>query len=193
MRIEYVDDYVPAYAFGEITQVSQTPNVWDITYDESIWHYLFENDSNIIRVLGANTENVTSMEGLFLGCSQLLEVPLFNTSNAERTDYMFRECQSLRIVPLYDTSKVENMQGMFQYCTSLEEIPLFNTSSVENISWCFDGCENVTGGALALYNQVSQNEDVEGSWCFQNCGISTETGRLELERIPRSWGGLGEG
>ena len=179
--------------------------------------YMFEGCSSLISVALFDTSNVTDMSGMFNNCSNLETVGLFNTSNVTEMMYMFNNCPNLETVPLFDTSNVTEMSGMFWMCTklksvplfntsnvtdmsgmfqdcgSLSEIPLFNTSSVERMDQTFLNCYKVQHGALALYQQVSSQQNPPSNYalCFDNCGVDTETGRDELNEIPSSWGGWG--
>lgn len=155
--------------------------------------YMFEYCSSLENIPLFNTSNVTEMLHMFEGCSSLKIVPLFDTSNVTDMYCMFLECTKLESVPLFNTSNVTDMSMMFQSCESLIEIPLFDTSSVESMLETFDGCYKVQHGALALYQQVSsqQNPPNYHGACFENCGVDTETGRVELYEIPNSWGGWG--
>jgi hypothetical protein len=57
----------------------------------------------------------------------------------------------------------------------------------------FYGCTNVQSGALALYKQLSTKPTPPTYYasCFLNCGSNTESGNIELAKIPTSYGGLG--
>lgn len=168
IRLKFVDDYTPVPWVGTCQQVSSSPNIWDMTFEYDRWdNYLGHNYSNsMIEVLGANTTNVTSMEGMFSIAAT-----------------------ALSSVALFDTSNVTSMRNMFYNCTSLTSIPLFNTSKVKNVDYLFNGCKNVEFGALALYQQMSSQSTPPSAhtWTFKDCGINTQTGSAELEQIPYGW------
>lgn len=169
IRMKFTTGITPEFSKGTATQISSSPNVWDLTYENSDWSYLFSSQSYLIEVIEANTTGVTNMDG------------------------MFQACDSLTSVPLFDTSSVIGMWCMFHTCMSLTSIPLFDTSEVEYMTNMFMNCYNVQSGALALYQQVSTRatppSDHDGT--FSNCGIWTTTGAAELAQIPSSWGGTG--
>lgn len=217
IRVRVVDGKVPHNTKGTAVQVSQNPNVWDITYEDSNWDSLlseYSTDKNrIIEVLGANSRNVTSMnsmfsycnllesvqlfdtsmvantQGMFSYCHFLTSVPLFNTCNVTMMNHMFANCTRLTTVPLFDTSKVNNMYEAFLECQYLTSIPLFNTSNVRWMDRAFKGCARVESGALALYQQASTQTNPPTSHyrTFQYCGEYTETGEAELAQIPDDW------
>ena len=169
IRLRYMDDMTPTFPKGTAVQVTSSPNVWDLTYNDNNWYVLLECNAYLLEVLGANTRGVTNMEGMFSGSTALTSVPLFNTSS------------------------VTNMAGMFDGCRSLTSVPLFNTSSVTSMTRMFYGCELVESGALALYQQASTQTVPPNNHreCFTYCGKDTVTGRAELGQIPMSWGGGG--
>jgi hypothetical protein len=73
----------------------------------------------------------------------------------------------------------------------ITHIPLFDTSSATNVAGMFGGAKNVESGALALYQQMSTQDNPPSSYssCFYQCGSNTVTGAAELAQIPTSWGG----
>ena len=149
--------------------VDSTNNIWDIYKQSNVWSSLAMFNNDLLEVLGANTSNVTNMSSMFLYCNKLTTVSLFDTSN------------------------VTNMSNMFAGCEYLTSIPLFNTSKATNMDGTFQGCSHVNSGALALYNQASSQTTppTNHNNTFQNCGINSNTGRVELAQIPYSWGGTG--
>ena len=219
IRAKFSSGYTPTMGDTQ-TLVDANNNVWDIYKQSNNWSHLFneeeEKEHVLLKVLGANTSNVTQMTGLFRfckllttvplfdtsnvrympsmfrECSSLISVPLFNTSKVRATDGMFRYCTSLTSVPLFDTSNVTNMKTMFNQCSALTTVPLFNTSKVTNMDYTFNGCSHVDSGALALYQQASSQTTppTNHDSTFNDCGNNSDTGRVELAQIPSSWGGL---
>jgi len=161
-----------------------TPNLVDVSC-------MYEGCENLKIVPAFNTSKVTTMTYMFHECTELTDVPMMDTHNVTDMVGMFQSCSSLTEVPLYDTSNVTDFTSMFNRCVNLNTIPLFNTSSANRMNYTFAGCNNVTSGALALYQQVSTQTNVpaEHSNTFQNCGSDTLSGAAELEQIPSSWGG----
>lgn len=195
MRFRIYDNNTMAAAHGSGRQVSVSPNIWDWTYNSSNWDSLFDGQYSwmVLEVLGANTEYVTNMNGLFAYNPNLESVALFDTSNATTMSHIFNYCSSLTSVPLFNTSSAITMEGMFYGCTSLTSVPLFDTYYVTNMNNMFNGCTNVQSGALALYQQASTQDNPVGDhyMTFTDCGSNTTTGHAELAQIPSSWGGLG--
>lgn len=68
---------------------------------------------------GLATDNVTTMEEMFIGCSKLEVVNLWNTHKAN-----FME-------------NVTKTQKMFQGCSSLNKLTLPRKVKTENLSQCF--------------------------------------------------------
>ena len=217
IRLKFTEGVTPTFSKGTATQVSSSPNVWDLTYANARWQGLLSNQSNLIEVLGANSTGVTNMREMFLLCTGLTSVALFDTSYVNTMQSMFTGCSSLTTVPNYPTGSVTNMWGMFNNCTSLTTvplldtssntsmsymfnnctsltaIPLFDTSSVTAMESTFNGCTNVASGAYALYLQASSQTTPPSIYtdCFTNCGSGPQSGALDLVKIPTDWGGGG--
>lgn len=189
IRLLYRDGVTPTFSKGTATQVSQSPNLWDLTYNNTNWAALLANHSDLLEVLGANTTGVTNMSFLLYNCQNLYKVSLFDTSSVTTTEKMFTFCFSLTTIPLFDTSKVINAEQMFYLCYNLISIPLFNTSRMTNMEDMFCTCLYVESGALALYQQVSSqaNPPSNHDGTFYDCGRDTETGAAELAQIPNDW------
>lgn len=168
MRVKMVSLCTPPSHVFTTTLVDETNNIWDLYYDSNDWNGVcsdWYSDRSIEAVLGANTTGITDMGNMFDG-------------------------STLTSTVLFDTRSVTNMSNMFASCP-ITSIPLYDTSSVVYMNYTFNGCVNVTGGALALYQQASGQttppEEYEG--CFTDCGSNTQTGAAELAQIPSSWGG----
>ena len=214
IRLKFTNGVTPTFSKGTGVQVSSSPNIWDLTYENTDWSNLLQRQSNLLEVLDANTSGVTNMSYMFDFCSALTAVPLFDTSSVTDMSYMFDWCEALTTVPLFDTSNVTNMYSMFYVCGSLTAVPpfdtsnvttlrwmctscrsittvpLFDTSKVTDMSYMVNGCTNVQTGALALYQQASsQATPPYHDYTFTDCGIDTVTGAAELAQIPRRWGG----
>ena len=91
-----------------------------------------------IKKCKIDTSNVTSMSGMFNGCSKLtiLDLTNFNTSKVTRMDYMFQSCSKLTTLDLtsFDTTKTTDIFAMFSSCSKLNKIYLsssfFNSTSI---------------------------------------------------------------
>ena len=106
-----------------------------VTFDESFanYHnldkveYMFTNLSELTQINNLrylNTENVTSMNSMFYGCSQLTELDLtsFNTSAVMTMKNMFQGDINLTTIYVgsnWSTANVEMSDLMFYNCTSL--------------------------------------------------------------------------
>ena len=112
----------------------------DKTIDKNIYFIPVKKDGTPLL----DTSNVTSMDSMFGGCTNLTEIPLLDTSNVTGMDRMLYSCTNLTTIPLLDTSKVTDMYGMFSDCTNLTEIPLLDTGSVTKMEYMFKDCTNLT-------------------------------------------------
>ena len=192
LRLKYRDNATPSFSYGTATQVSSSPNIWDLTYVNNDWSGLLNGHHDLIEVMDCgDTSGVTSFYIAFQNCDSLTSICLLNTSNATSMRGMFWDCEGLTSLPLFNTHNVIDIHDLCYSCRSLTSIPLFDTTNVTNVNYMFYGCYNVQSGALALYNQMSTqtNPPSSHSNCFSNCGAATQTGAAELAQIPSSWGG----
>ena len=188
LRLKYKDDVTPTFNYGTGVQVSSSPNIWDLTYENSNWWDILNNHTDLLEVIYGNTSGVTSISSMLTGCTSLTNVALFDTHNVTSMINVFNGCTSLTTVPLFDTSNVTIIHSMFYGCTSLTNIPLFDTSKVTNMDFAFNRCTNVQSGALALYQQASSQTNVPShTYTFYDCGVNTQTGAAELAQIPDDW------
>lgn len=174
-------DYTPESEYWDadvlerltFTQISASPNVWDITYNPAtagdcsgLFQYMF-GSSGTTEILGMNTSSIVNMSE------------------------MFNECNKLVAVPAFDASAATNMNSMFSV-THLRKIKpfKFTAPSVDNLySYCFF----VVTGALEMYNLLSANPAITSHTnTFTECGSEMATGQTELAQIPSSWGGTAE-
>ena len=144
IRLKYKNGVTPSFTKGTGVQVSQSPNIWDLTFVNSYWGDLLNFHPDLLEVLGANTTGVTSMYETFINCTSLISISLFDTSTVSNMMHMFAGCTSLTTVPLFDTSSVTDMSVMFHTCTSLTTVPLFDTSNVSSMSEMFHSCTSLT-------------------------------------------------
>lgn len=195
------------------TQVSEEPNIWDLTYNDSDWQALLYGQSDLIEVLGANTTNVTNIKKMFKDCISLSSVNIFDTSNINKMRELYFDCYSLinapslnvsnvndlgslyvncyslTSIPYIDTRNAKNIDYICFNCSALKEVPLLDTTNVFDCSHAFQGCVNVESGALALYQQASTQANIPyyHNETFRNCGINTTAGAAELAQIPNGW------
>jgi hypothetical protein len=169
VRVRTNDGNVPikgsSTSYETATLVDGTTDVYDVYKSGNNFTNLLHSSTNVVEVLDANTTDVIYMYSMFWRCSSLSSVSLFDTSNVLDMAYMFCNCNSLTYIPLFNTERVTQTWEMFA------------------------GCENVQGGALALYKQMSSqaNPPTSHGQTFWFCGSNTETGAAELAQIPDDW------
>lgn len=113
-----------------------------------------------------NTENVTSMYGMFQysGITNLnnLDLDHFNTDGVTNMGNLFYGCyqlgtgnQSITFPSTFNTEHVTLMDHMFYECTSLTSLSFpnnFNTESVTTMQAMFSKCSNLTSLNLSSFN-----------------------------------------
>ncbi len=148
IRLKYKDGVTPTFSKGTGRQVSSSPNIWDLTYNNNNWEQILKGHTDLLEVISANTRTtggskVYTLKYAFYECTSLKKVALFDTSNVTNMRYAFDRCYSLTDVPLFDTSKVRDMVQMFYDCTSLVTVPKFDTSNVVYMSSMFGFCSKL--------------------------------------------------
>ena len=141
---------------------------------------MFQGCSNLTSIPLLDTSNVTSMNSMFGVCSSLTTILLLNTSNVTDMGYMFTECESLTTIPLLDTSNVTNMHNMFTDCSSLTSIPLLDTSGVTYMYSMFQGCSNLTSIPLLDTGNVTYMSNM-----FSGCSSLTTIPLLDTSNVTR--------
>lgn len=218
IRLKFKDGVIPTFENWAGTQIpgiqiSEEPNIWDLTYNDNDWNVLLAQQSDLLEVLGANTTNVTNirkmfkdcvslssvnifdtsnitvMRELYVNCYSLLNVPSLNVSNVQDLGSLYSDCYSLTSIPHMDTRNAKQIDYICFNCSALKVVPLLDTTNVYNSVYAFQGCVNVESGALALYNQMSTqtNPPTNHNETFRNCGSNTQTGSAELAQIPSDW------
>ena len=133
--------------------------------------YWFCDRSSLLSITGMeylNTENVTTMDGMFSGCSSLtsLDVSHLNTSKvismgAGRDTEghrigMFYCCSSLTSLDVsnFNTENVTTMLSMFEGCSSLTSLDIsnFNTKNVTSMGYMFSRCSGLTSLNVSNFN-----------------------------------------
>jgi surface protein len=128
--------------------------------------------TRIEGIRNLNTENVTDMSSMFLGCSSLssLDLTNFDTGNVTDMSRMFRGCRDLTSLDVtnFNTEKVTDMSSMFQNCYDLTSLDVsnFNTSKVTDMCWMFFGCHKLTSLNVSKFNTT---EVTDMSDMFENC------------------------
>lgn len=166
IRLKYTEGVTPTFAYGTATQVSTSPNVWDLTYESpyNAWNSLLQNHTALIEVLDANTTGITEMTNMFYGCTSLTAAPLFDTSSVITMSGMFSGCERLTTIPQFDTSSVTSMANMLKGCYSLTSVPLLNTANVRNMTDTFYECRSLTNIPLFDTSRVTSM-----SYTFYGC------------------------
>lgn len=144
-----------------------------------------------LQIVTIPTERpLVDLSHLCHNCTMLYDLNLTYLDTSHVTDFtdMCSGCRSLQTAPNIDTTSGTDFLRMFQYCDLLE-VPQYNMPAALNVDRMFDDNQNVTTGALSLYNQIKDNPDIDGQMCFVGCGVNTETGRADLDQIPQYWGG----
>ena len=149
--------------------------------------------TDIEGIENLNTENVTNMSNMFMGCEALTSLDVTNFNTAEVTDmsYMFMGCSALTSLDLtsFNTAKVTYMHYMFSGCSALTTIyasDKFVTSQVEASSSMFYNCENLKGYLSSKTDHKYANYGTDGYFTpvFEYAEFNNATGTLTFRRGP---------
>lgn len=190
-----------------MTQVSASPNIWDITYTDSNWDSMFDvgvqgefTGSNVKGIIGGNLTGVTSIIDWFYSNDMLEYINIIDTPDVTNMAQFFRHCTNLVNVPSYfNLASVEDMTGAFEQCYSLVHLPQFvNSNNLRILKKTFAECislvditlfdtSNVTDFELAFFYCRSLKEvpllDVSSTTnCIEMFAttINVESGALAL-------------
>ena len=125
------------------------------------WFLNLKKLEEIEGLTNLNTSKVTTMSGMFFGCSNLTSLDLsnFNAENVKNMSFMFFGCQNLTSLNLsnFNTENVQNMSLMFHNCQNLTSLDLsnFKTEKVQDMNAMFEYCHNLT--SLNLSNFKTEN------------------------------------
>lgn len=100
-------------------------------------YYLFYRykGSSVDDLISYNdTGNVTDMQFMFSGCSNLTSIPQLDTSKCVVMRSMFTRCSSLTTIPQLDASKTTDTLYMFDNCSSLTSIGMYGFTHSIDIS-----------------------------------------------------------
>ena len=113
---------------------------------------------------GSNTSNVTDMNHMFDGCTNLISLDIsgWNTSKVTIMRNMFNGCKSLTSLNLsnFNTSNVTDMGSMFYRCSSLTSLTLSGwvISDATNTNNMFSGCDELKEIKMVGCNQTTINK-----------------------------------
>ena len=168
-------DYHPNTIRANVQTITVDASCANLTGDKLRSIFMgFSALKTITGLRNINTASVTTLYGMFSGCSSLTSVDFsgFNMGSITNMGNMFSGCTSLQTIDLsaLNTAGVTNMSNMFNSCTSLVTLDLssWNTSSVTNMSGMFAGCESLeniyVGDGWNTGDQLTSH-----SYMFYNC------------------------
>ena len=148
------------------------------TSDVTNMQNMFNGCTNLITIPLLDTSDVTNMAQMFSNCTNLTTIPELNTSNVTNMGQMFSSCSNLTSIPLLDTSNATSMGGMFNSCSNLTSIPLLDTSNVTNMYNMFRSCSSLTSIPLL---DTSNATSMGGM--FNSCSNLTSIPLLDTSNV----------
>ena len=112
---------------------------------------IHSNEDNILKIKLKGINNITNLNSMFEGCSQLSNLSnlsSLDTTFVIRMGSVFKNCKCLELPDIsnWNTSNVEFMFSVFEGCSSLKSLPdisNWNTSNVRVMSLMFSDCSSL--------------------------------------------------
>lgn len=170
-----------------MTQVSASPNIWDITYMDSNWNEMFDvgfhdeiTGSNIKGIIGGNLTGVTSIAAWFYSNDNLEYVNIIDTPDVINMAASFRHCTNLVNIPSYfNLASVEDMTSAFEQCFGLVHLPEFvNSSNLRIMKGTFAECISLVDVTLFDTSNVTDFEQA-----FEYCRSLKEVPLLDVSSV----------
>ena len=144
------------------------------------------NARYLAKVDYLHTKNLTDMNWMFYGCSNLESINFVgNASKVTNLNYTFGSCSKLTSLDLnsWDTSCVSNMSSTFNSCQALSSLDIgqWNTSVVNDMSDMFNYCRSLTSLDLSSWDFSNV---INTSYMFGDC---TNLYDLYINNYNDSW------
>lgn len=116
--------------------------------------------------------DLTSINSMFSGCTDLSTIDLTNFSTSAITDMenLFRDCSGLNDIKLenVDTSNVTTIKNMFYNCSSLSSLDLskFNLNKITDMSYLLANCSSLVNLNI---DGLTTPSVTNMSYAFSNC------------------------
>ena len=144
-------------------------------YDLSIKFDCKDIKENLLKIKLKGINNVTILDSMFEGCSQLSNLSNFSnmdTSYAILMNNLFKNCKCLELPDIsnWNTHKVFQMIDMFSGCSSLKSLPdisNWNTSNVFQMNHMFSGSSSLI--SLPDISKWNTNNVGVMSYMFSGC------------------------
>jgi uncharacterized ParB-like nuclease family protein len=93
----------------------------------------FDGCTNLNKISFSDTKKVTDWTKTFQNCNSLEEIENLDMSGATNITYAFNGCKKLKSIPKL-TKSFNSYEGAFQDCEEMEEIPISQTTIPDNCS-----------------------------------------------------------
>lgn len=176
--------------FNNSQPITELWNLFDCPNLHSVYSELFINNTQLVQAsnvflncgiteipdgLLSPLVNLTSVSGMFDGCSYISSIPQnLLSSNTKVTDvrFMFRNCSSLTEIPsgIFNGLSLETALSVFNGCSQIVSIPdyLF-PSTLQFCNQAFANCTSLENVPQHLFNFNSLSPLTGGYGLFQNC------------------------
>ncbi len=145
-----VEPTVNSVTGGTMVYDDNLDGTWHVYTADPVTGVNWLNNTDITGFVANAGNTLTTMTGMFYGCSGLttLDVTSFGTAQVTTMNSMFHGCSGLTALDVtsFGTAQVTSMQSMFSGCSGLTSLDLtsFDTAQVTNMSGMFSGCSGLT-------------------------------------------------
>ena len=126
----------------------------------------FANCTGLLEISTLLSDNITSMNDMFDGCTNLhtVKIKCINLENITNASYMFNNCSSLvnieSISSWTNKNNLTTIDYMFSGCTSLQSAEIFGGWDLSNtsVTGLFNGCTSLNNVLATASNAASINK-----------------------------------
>ena len=167
------------YTYEDIVEGTITNRtIYSSSLPTGIWFGCDDNatdirsSSSLLEVLYINTNNLTTLCGIFARCVNLTYVNSsdWDISNVTDSSWAFNNCHSLETLDVsgWCTTNIKNMEFMFRNCYKLNtlDVSKWDMSNVTNIFEMFVHCEKINGLDVSNWNTSNM---IRMDGVFNNC------------------------
>ena len=151
----------------------------------SCFHMFYNYQGRYLNLSHFDTTGITTMEGMFSTCSNLVKLDLsnFNTESVENMRYMFEDCSDLFLLDVSSFSTENVVYRMFYDCNGLQRIyvsPKWKLQEKVGGMGVFDWCTS-----LPRYN--AEHVDAEMASPINSNGNTTLYKILNSKKKPTGY------
>ena len=160
----------------DLSSLNPSRDIEDASDGQNKLNYMFQGCSALTEVIFGSDfkcEKITTMEGMFDGCSSLevLDLSMLNTKALTNTTCMFRYCTKLKEIYVSDPDKT-NDQNIGFYKSTRSGF----TRGITSSSYMFQGCDALDGGNGTTFLGKNRKDDATYACIDKGTGDDKQEG-----------------